>query len=135
MTTTRRNFMEQSLAGALSTALASKSRAVAAPAGGGVTVGLIGAGIRGLELMQAALNNGVRLVLVCDLYDGHLRRAQEIQPNTPTTRNFRPLARSGRDCRDEGRQRRLLREAHGSLDSRSGRNGESFARNGSHRPG
>src|SRR5215472_3304232 len=88
MTTTRRNFMEQSLAGALSTALASKSRAVAAPAGGGVTVGLIGAGIRGLELMQAALNNGVRLVLVCDLYDGHLRRAQEIQPNTPTTRDF-----------------------------------------------
>jgi predicted dehydrogenase len=80
--------MEQSLAGALSTALASKSRAVAAPAGGGVTVGLIGAGIRGLELMQAALNNGVRLVLVCDLYDGHLRRAQEIQPNTPTTRDF-----------------------------------------------
>ncbi len=87
MKSTRRNFMEQSLAGALTTALVSKS-ALAAPADAGVTVGLIGAGIRGLELMQAALSVGAKIVAVCDLYDGHLRRAQEIQPDTPTTRDF-----------------------------------------------
>jgi predicted dehydrogenase len=87
MTFTRRNFMERSLAGALTTALVSKP-ALAAPADAGVTVGLIGAGIRGLELMEAALSVGAKIAVVCDLYDGHLRRAQEIQANTPTTRDF-----------------------------------------------
>ena len=29
--------------------------------------------------------------IVCDLYDGHFRRAQEIQPNTPTTRDYREV--------------------------------------------
>lgn len=86
MKSTRRTFMETSLAGALTTALASKSQA--APADAPVTVGLIGAGIRGLELMQAALSVGAKIVVVCDLYDGHLRRAQEIQPGTLTTRDF-----------------------------------------------
>src|SRR5579862_2273942 len=88
MKTTRRGFMEQSLAGAVTTALVSRSQALAAPADAGVTVGVIGAGIRGLEVMQAALSVGAKIAVVCDLYDGHLRRAQEIQPNTPTTRDF-----------------------------------------------
>ena len=51
-------------------------------------LGIVGAGIRGLELMQAALDAGGKIVIVCDLYDGHLRRAQEIQANTPTTRDY-----------------------------------------------
>jgi predicted dehydrogenase len=87
MESTRRNFMERSLAGAL-TAAALGSQANAAPPGSAVTVGLIGAGIRGLELMQVALNDGAKVAMVCDLYDGHLRRALEIQPGTPTTREY-----------------------------------------------
>ena len=87
MPTTRRTFLESSIAGALTTALASKSQA----ADSGVTVGLIGAGIRGLELMQAAISVGAKIAVVCDLYDGHLRRAQEIQPNTPTTRDYQKV--------------------------------------------
>jgi len=99
MPTTRRNFIEQSVAGALTTALAAKSSALAAPANSAVTVGLIGAGIRGLELMQAAIGDGAKVAMVCDLYDGHLRRAQEINPILPplatstrssTTKRFKP---------------------------------------------
>src|SRR3974377_43025 len=56
-----------------------------------VTVGLIGAGIRGLELMQVVLAVGGKVAVVCDLYDGHFRRAQEIQANTPTTRDYRAV--------------------------------------------
>ena len=41
--------------------------------------------------MQAVLNVGGNVAMVCDLYDGHLRRAQEIQPNTPTTREHRDV--------------------------------------------
>src|SRR5271169_1114217 len=89
MESTRRNFMEQSLAGALTAAaLGSASQSNAAPPRSAVTVGLIGAGIRGLELMQVALSDGAKVAMVCDLYDGHLRRAVEIQPGTPTTREY-----------------------------------------------
>ena len=76
------------MAGALTAALGSASQANAAPPGSAITVGLIGAGIRGLELMQVALNDGAKVAMVCDLYDGHLRRALEIQPGTPTTREY-----------------------------------------------
>ncbi len=31
------------------------------------------------------------MAVVCDLYDGHFRRAQEIQANTPTTREYREV--------------------------------------------
>jgi predicted dehydrogenase len=88
MEPTRRSFLEQSLTGAFTVALSANSQAVAAPAESGVTVGLIGAGIRGLELMQVALGAGAKVAIVCDLYDGHLRRALEIQPGTPTTREY-----------------------------------------------
>ena len=111
-----------------------------------VTVGLVGAGIRGLELMQAALNAGGKVAAVCDLYDGHLRRAQEIQPNTPTTRDYReiinrkdidardcrhirPLARRGGHRRHECRQGCVLRKADGSHDPGGARNGASLALN------
>jgi predicted dehydrogenase len=56
-----------------------------------VRLGIVGAGIRGLELMQNALQAGAKIIVVCDLYDGHLRRAQEIQPDTPTTRDYREV--------------------------------------------
>jgi predicted dehydrogenase len=87
---TRREFIGQSLAGATvaGAALSSSPVIVGAPQDKPVTVGLVGAGIRGLELMQYVLNVGGKVAMVCDLYDGHLRRAQEIQPNTPVTRDF-----------------------------------------------
>ncbi len=80
--------MEQSVAGALTTALTSGSQASATPARSAVTVGLVGAGIRGLELMEAAISAGAKVAMVCDLYDGHLRRALEMQAGTPTTRDY-----------------------------------------------
>ncbi len=88
---TRRNFLATSIAGATGTALAARAQNSPQPAGDAVRLGIVGAGIRGLELMQAALNAGGRIVAVCDLYDGHFRRAQEIQPNTPTTRDYREV--------------------------------------------
>ena len=84
----RRQFLQTSLAGA---AALTVTRATARAAGEPVRLGIVGAGIRGLELMQAALNAGGKIVAVCDLYDGHFRRAQEIQPNTPTTRDYREI--------------------------------------------
>jgi len=88
---TRRTFLATSIAGATGAALAARAQNSPQPAGDAVRLGIVGAGIRGLELMQAALNAGGRIVAVCDLYDGHFRRAQEIQPNTPTTRDYREV--------------------------------------------
>jgi len=89
----RRQFMERSVAGAAAASLAwgAAPLRVAASPNEKVTVGIIGGGIRGLELMQAVLNVGGNVAVVCDLYDGHFRRAQEIQPNTPTTREYREV--------------------------------------------
>src|ERR1035441_1029456 len=84
MKETRRTFLESTLATA---ALASMGSA-AAQSRANVTIGIIGAGIRGLELMGVALEAGAKVAMVCDLYDGHFRRAQELQKNTPTTRDF-----------------------------------------------
>ncbi len=85
---TRRAFLATSLAGATGVALSARPQNTPQPAADAVRLGIVGAGIRGLELMQAAMNAGGKIVVVCDLYDGHLRRAQEIQPDTPTTRDF-----------------------------------------------
>ncbi len=87
---TRRRFIGQSLAGATiaGAALSSAPAGTGAPADKPVTVGIVGAGIRGLELMQYVLNVGGKVAVVCDLYDGHFRRAQEIQANTPVTRDY-----------------------------------------------
>jgi predicted dehydrogenase len=91
--TSRRDFMRASIAGvAAGTAVAASAESASAQAAEGpVRLGIVGAGIRGLELMQAALNAGGKIVAVCDLYDGHFRRAQEIQPNTPTTRDYHEI--------------------------------------------
>jgi len=89
----RREFMGRTVGGA-----AVASLGLGAPALGRVaspsekiTVGVIGAGIRGLEDMQSLLTAGANVAVVCDLYDGHLRRAQEIQANTPTTKDYRQV--------------------------------------------
>jgi predicted dehydrogenase len=88
---TRRRFVGASLAGVALGGIEEAAKPV--------TVGLIGGGIRGLELMQNALEVGAKVAIVCDLYDGHLRRANEIQPNMPTTRNYEDvLARKDLDA-------------------------------------
>ena len=90
---TRREFIGRSVAGAATAGLALGAPAIARVASPNerVTVGIIGVGIRGLEQMQAVLNVKGNVAVVCDLYDGHFRRANEIQPNTPTTREFREV--------------------------------------------
>jgi predicted dehydrogenase len=90
----RRAFLAASIAGggaALSAGAQTAPKAVAGP----VRLGIVGAGIRGLELMQAAMNAGGKIMAVCDLYDGHLRRAREIQANTPTTRDYKQVIGRG----------------------------------------
>jgi predicted dehydrogenase len=89
----RRQFFERSVAGAAAASLTWGAPLLGSPVSPNekVTVGIVGAGIRGLELMQAVLNVGGNVAVVCDLYDGHFRRAQEIQPNTPTTREYREV--------------------------------------------
>ena len=89
----RREFMGRTVAGAAAAGLSFGAPAigrVVAP-NEKVTVAVIGAGIRGLELMQAILNVGGNVAAVCDLYDGHFRRAQEIQAKTATTREYRDI--------------------------------------------
>jgi len=90
---TRREFLEHSIAGATMAGIGLGAPAVLSSASPNekITMGVIGAGIRGLENMQSILNVGGKVAVVCDLYDGHFRRAQEIQPNTPTTRDYREV--------------------------------------------
>jgi predicted dehydrogenase len=47
-----------------------------------ITLGFIGTGIRGTQLLEAFTRiPGVRVTAACDVYDGHLERAREIVPN------------------------------------------------------
>ena len=89
----RRQFMERTVAGAAATGVALNARPAKAKLSPNdkVNIAIIGAGIRGLEHMQYLLNVGANVAMVCDLYDGHFRRAQEIQANTPTTRDYREV--------------------------------------------
>jgi predicted dehydrogenase len=90
---TRREFIGRTVAGAATAGLALTAPAIGRVASPNerVTVGIIGAGIRGLEQMKAVLTVKGNVAVVCDLYDGHFRRANEIQANTPTTREFREV--------------------------------------------
>lgn len=65
-----------------------------------VTLGFIGTGIRGTQLlMDFARIPGVRVLAACDVYDGHLARAKEIVPNElATTRDYHAIL--GRDDLD-----------------------------------
>lgn len=58
-----------------------------------IQLGLIGSGIQGIYDTTAALKvSGVKLVAVCDLYDGRLDRAKELWGNDIfTTRDYRKL--------------------------------------------
>ena len=90
---TRREFIGRSVAGAATAGLALGAPAIGRVASPNerVTVGMVGVGIRGLEQMQAVLSVKADVAIVCDLYDGHLRRAKEIQANTATTRDYREV--------------------------------------------
>jgi predicted dehydrogenase len=89
----RREFIGRTVGGAAAASLGWGAPALGRVASPNekITVGVIGAGIRGLEDMQSLLVAGANVAMVCDLYDGHLRRAQEIQANTPTTRDYRQV--------------------------------------------
>ena len=89
----RREFIERSVGGAAAAGVAwgAALRSSSASPNETITLGIIGAGIRGLENMWSILNVKGHVAIVCDLYDGHLRRAQEIQPNTPTTKDYRAV--------------------------------------------
>jgi predicted dehydrogenase len=91
--TSRRSFMESSVAGMAGAAVLGALPQALAQEQKPVTVGIVGAGIRGLELMQELMSAGGKVAAVCDLYDGHLRRALEIQPDTPTTRDYQEVVR------------------------------------------
>ncbi|RNC92383.1 MAG: gfo/Idh/MocA family oxidoreductase [Allomuricauda sp.] len=58
-----------------------------------INLGLIGSGIQGIYDTRAALSvDGVRLVAVCDLYQGRLERAKELWGNgIYVTRDYRKL--------------------------------------------
>jgi len=95
----RREFMERSVGGATAAAgfaaagrrlSAGPPRRPVAPSDK-ITMGVIGAGIRGLEDMQTILDAGGDVAMVCDLYDGHLRRAQEIKAGVAVTRDYREV--------------------------------------------
>ena len=88
-TSTRRVFVGSAIAGMAALSAQAQEQSESQP--GPVRLGIVGAGIRGLELMQESMAAGGRIVMVCDLYDGHLQRAQEIQPNTPTTKDYREV--------------------------------------------
>jgi predicted dehydrogenase len=90
---TRREFIGRSVAGAATAGLALGAPAIGRVASPNerVNVGMVGVGIRGLEQMQAVLSVKADVAIVCDLYDGHLRRAKEIQANTATTRDYREV--------------------------------------------
>lgn len=58
-----------------------------------IQLGLIGSGIQGIYDTTAALNvSGIKLIAVCDLYDGRLDRAKELWGNDLfLTRDYRKL--------------------------------------------
>lgn len=102
---TRREFMSRTVAGAATVAAASAAlpgSSLAAQGGQAasatepfsdekITVGAIGVGIRGSEHLLTLKKLGANVAMVCDLYDGHLQRAQEIFPGVPTTRDYRQV--------------------------------------------
>ncbi|HME01361.1 MAG TPA: Gfo/Idh/MocA family oxidoreductase [Terriglobia bacterium] len=89
----RRQFIERTVAGATAagvTLAARPARPMSSP-NETITMGVIGAGIRGLENMRSILAVGGHVAMVCDLYDGHFRRAREFQANTPVTRDYQEV--------------------------------------------
>jgi len=76
-TMNRRDFMTSSLAIGVGAAFARTGLARQVPPSDRLTVGLIGSGARGQELLQATAQiPGVEMVAVCDAYTGRLERAR-----------------------------------------------------------
>ena len=58
----------------------------------GIRFASIGLGVRGYEVLKAALQSkGATCVGVSDLYEGRLRLGREVVPNVPTTANYKEL--------------------------------------------
>jgi len=89
--TSRRSFIESSVSAVAGAALLGASHQALADDSKPVTVGMVGVGIRGSELLQELLSAGGKVAAFCDLYDGHLRRALEIHPGVPTTRDYQEV--------------------------------------------
>src|SRR5262245_3957167 len=54
-----------------------------------ISMGFIGVGIRGTYLLESFQSvQGVRPLVACDIYDGHLEHAREIAPGIETTRDY-----------------------------------------------
>jgi predicted dehydrogenase len=64
----------------------------AAGPNGQVGMGFIGIGIRGMYLLEAFKGvPGVKPLVACDVYDGHLERAKEVAPGIETTRDYQSV--------------------------------------------
>jgi predicted dehydrogenase len=73
----RRDFIKQAVATGAATAVATRSVGAHVPASDRVTLGLIGCGARGQELLQAALKvPGVQIAALADCYTGRTERAK-----------------------------------------------------------
>ena len=93
----RRDFMRASTAAGVTfltpTMLQASSRPAGVPANERVRFASIGNGVRGCEIMRAALAcPGTEMVATCDLYDGRLTAAQEYAHKVlPTTKDYRAI--------------------------------------------
>jgi predicted dehydrogenase len=98
----RRQFMQLGagatalgVAGKVSVLQPTRSSAAPRPVAPSDTVRFasIGTGVRGCEIMKAALSvPGTEIVATCDLYDGRLIAAQEVaQKRLPTTKDYRAV--------------------------------------------
>jgi predicted dehydrogenase len=57
-----------------------------------VSLGFIGSGIRGTQLINEMTSEAAKMLAVCDLYDGCLARAKEqIRPDILTTKDYRTV--------------------------------------------
>ena len=90
MATTRRHFLETTAAVPLAAAAAQDKKVSANDM---IQFATIGAGGMGSEDTRSArAQNGVKLVTMCDLYDGRLARAKEVlDKDLFTTRDYREI--------------------------------------------
>ncbi len=91
---TRRQFLERTAVATTAMNLIPGSEGAAqAPPSDRIGAALIGAGIRGIGLLQSMQDiPGLEVRAVADLYDGHLQRAKELTQNrAETMRDYRSL--------------------------------------------
>jgi len=89
---TRRQFVSQLAGGAVSVASLAGAASGAPKAGDRVRFGLIGAGDRGTQIFQAALNcPNAEVVAVADVYTRRLEHAKSLAPHAATYQQYRRL--------------------------------------------